>query len=126
MPAYGAGVVDETALEGVTAEMRAYLEGVARPLREQGLTVRTRAVAEGRPAAAILAEAEAQPCDLIALATHGRRGLSRLFLGSVADKVVRGAAASVLLCRPLAPAREEGHAVAFDQEAPGVAHPAAG
>jgi nucleotide-binding universal stress UspA family protein len=125
MPAYGAGVVDGTALERVQGEMHAYLEGVARPLREQGLAVRTRVVAEGRPAAAILAEAEAQPCDLIALATHGRRGLSRLFLGSVADKVVRGAAASVLLCRPLAPAREDARAAALGREAPGVTHPAA-
>jgi nucleotide-binding universal stress UspA family protein len=106
LPVYGTGLIDESALEGVKGGMQAYLEGAARPLREQGLEVRTRVVTEGRPAVAILAEAEAQPCDLIALATHGRRGLSRLFLGSVADKVVRGASASVLLCRPLAPAAE--------------------
>ncbi len=123
MPAYGAGLVDEGALERVEGERHAYLEEVARPLREQGLEVRTRVVPDGRPAAAILDAAEAQGCDLIALATHGRRGLSRLFLGSVADKVVRGAAASVLLCRPLAPAREDAPAVAFNREAPGVAGP---
>jgi nucleotide-binding universal stress UspA family protein len=97
---------------------------VARPLREQGLEVRTRVVTEGRPVAAILSEAEAGHCDLIALATHGRRGLSRLFLGSVADKVVRGAAASVLLCRPLAPARGDSPA-AVGRESPGVPRSAA-
>jgi nucleotide-binding universal stress UspA family protein len=107
LPVYGTGLIDEHALERVQGGMHDYLEGAARPLREQGLEVRTRVVTEGRPAAAILAEAEARPCDLIALATHGRRGLSRLFLGSVADKVVRGASASVLLCRPLAPAGQE-------------------
>ena len=125
LPAYGAGTVDEGALERVEGERHAYLEEVARPLREEGLEVRARVVPEGRPAAAILAEAEDRPCDLIALATHGRRGLSRLFLGSVADKVVRGAAASVLLCRPLAPVREDARAAAFGREAPGVSRPAA-
>jgi nucleotide-binding universal stress UspA family protein len=124
LPAYGAGAVDEGARERARDETHAYLEGVARPLREQGLEVRTRVLTEGRPVAAILAEAEAGHCDLIALATHGRRGLSRLFLGRVADKVVRGAAASVLLCRPLAPAREEAPA-AVGREEPGVTHPAA-
>jgi nucleotide-binding universal stress UspA family protein len=39
--------------------------------------------------------------DLIALATHGRRGLPRLFLGSVADKVVRGSPVPVLVYRAL-------------------------
>jgi nucleotide-binding universal stress UspA family protein len=115
LPVYGAGLIDESALEGVKGVMHAYLEGAARPLREQGLAVVTRVVPEGRPATAILAEAEAQGCDLIALATHGRHGLSRLFLGSVADKVVRGASTSVLLCRPLSP-------VVGDSQARGAIH----
>jgi nucleotide-binding universal stress UspA family protein len=122
LPADG---VDEGALKRVQGKMQTYLEGVAAPLRERGLAVRTRVVAEGRPAAAILAEAEARHCDLIALATHGRRGLSRLFLGSVADKVVRGATAPVLLFRPMAPVREDTCAAAIDREAPGVSRPAA-
>jgi nucleotide-binding universal stress UspA family protein len=124
MPVYGAGLMDGGALEHMEGEMHTYLEEVARPLRERGLEVRTRVAAEGRPAAAILAAAEAQPCDLIALATHGRRGLSRLFLGSVADKVVRGSAAAVLLCRPLEPAREDARAEAFRRAAPVVPRPA--
>ncbi len=53
-----------------------------------------------QPASAILEEAEANHAKLIALATHGRRGLSRLLLGSVADKLVRGAATPVLVYRP--------------------------
>jgi nucleotide-binding universal stress UspA family protein len=53
-----------------------------------------------RPAEAILGDAEAQQVDLIALATHGRGGVSRLFLGSVADKVVRGATVPVLVYHP--------------------------
>ena len=38
---------------------------------------------------------------LIALATHGRGGLKRLVLGSVADKVLRGADTAVLVYRPV-------------------------
>ena len=48
----------------------------------------------------ILAEAEAQGSKLIALATHGRGGLKRLLLGSVADRIVRSGALPVLVCRP--------------------------
>jgi nucleotide-binding universal stress UspA family protein len=39
--------------------------------------------------------------DLIAMATHGRGGLPRLFLGSVADKVLRGCHTPLLVYRPL-------------------------
>ena len=47
----------------------------------------------------IAADAEAWPADLIVICTHGRRGLSRLFLGSVAEGVVRVATKPVLLIR---------------------------
>jgi nucleotide-binding universal stress UspA family protein len=53
-----------------------------------------------QPAAAILKEAKAPAMDMVALETHGRRGLSRLFLGSVANKVIRGASLPVLVHRP--------------------------
>jgi nucleotide-binding universal stress UspA family protein len=52
---------------------------------------------------AILEEAYAWGADLIALAPQGRGGLSRLLLGSVADKVLRGSGIRVLVCRPSAP-----------------------
>jgi nucleotide-binding universal stress UspA family protein len=77
-----------------------YLERVAQRLRVEGLTVRTRTVS-GQPAAtAILHEAQAGRIDLIAMETHGRGGLNRVLLGSVADKVVRGATITVLVQRP--------------------------
>lgn len=44
-------------------------------------------------------DAEAWPADLIVIGTHGRRGLSRLFLGSVAEGVARVATNPVLLVR---------------------------
>ena len=105
-------------------EAEDYLERVAERLRARSLQVRTRVVADLHPAAAILREAAVSDVDLVALATHGRRGLSRLFLGSVADKVVRGAAASVLLCRPLAPLGEWSRTAA-GREAPEVSRPGA-
>jgi len=48
-------------------------------------------------AAEILALAEEQESDLVVVGTHGRRGLPRLLLGSVADRVLRNAASSVLV-----------------------------
>jgi nucleotide-binding universal stress UspA family protein len=93
-------------LQSVQDELRkealAYLEKVAAPLREQGLHVLTRVAFEEQPALGVLHEAEAEGVGIVALATHGRRGLARLVLGSVADKVVRGAKLPVLLCRPKA------------------------
>lgn len=47
----------------------------------------------------IAADAEAWQADLIVICTHGRRGLSHLFLGSVAEGVVRVATKPVLLIR---------------------------
>lgn len=52
-----------------------------------------------RVSAAIAEEAKRWGADLIVVGTHGRRGLDRLLLGSVAEGVVRTAAVSVLLVR---------------------------
>jgi nucleotide-binding universal stress UspA family protein len=81
-------------------EARAYLDGVADRLRARGARVEARVVVEDQAAAGILREAERLGADLIALATHGRRGLSRLVMGSVADKVIRAAPMPVLVRRP--------------------------
>jgi nucleotide-binding universal stress UspA family protein len=82
-------------------EAQDYLERLAVSLRARPVTVQTRVVSHEQPAAAILDDAQKNAVDLIALATQGRGGLKRLLLGSVADKVVRGAATPVLVCRPL-------------------------
>lgn len=82
------------------SEARDYLEKVAERLRGQGLTVNTQVAVAEQPGVSILLCAE-PPIDLIALETHGRRGLSRLFLGSVADKVIRGAHVPVLVQQPV-------------------------
>jgi nucleotide-binding universal stress UspA family protein len=51
---------------------------------------------EGDPAGVILRVAHATPCDLIVMGTHGRTGLGRLLMGSVAEEVVRKAPCPVL------------------------------
>lgn len=60
------------------------------------------AVAECAPSVAqgILDLAERHEADLIVIATHGRSGVGRMILGSVTDKVVRGADLPVLVVRP--------------------------
>ena len=91
----------QPATEQLQAEARAYLEGVADRLRAQSLRVQTRVIVNTQPAVAILERSLESPDGVIALATHGRGGLTRALLGSVADKVVRGATIPVLVCRPL-------------------------
>lgn len=53
----------------------------------------------GPPAATVLDVAERGGFDLIVLGTHGRTGLPRLLMGSVAEKIVRGAGCAVLTVR---------------------------
>jgi nucleotide-binding universal stress UspA family protein len=84
----------------IHAQAESYLNGKAENLRSRGLKTKVVVVVEEQPAVAILHEADARGAGLIALATHGRRGLSRLILGSVADKVIRAAHVPVLVERP--------------------------
>jgi nucleotide-binding universal stress UspA family protein len=57
-------------------------------------------VTEGSPRRAIVARAEEVHADLVVVGTHGRTGLARMALGSVAETVVRSAPCSVLVVRP--------------------------
>ena len=57
-------------------------------------------VAEGVPGDAVVEAAQRLGCDLVIMATHGRSGLGRAVLGSVADHVVRHVHSAVLLVRP--------------------------
>lgn len=103
----GSAVGMLTAEEMVTLqrqEAAAHLEAAAQALRDAGATRVQCEIAEGHPGEAILAAAERLSCDLIVMATHGRTGLRRAILGSVADYVVRHAQQTpVLLVRPPAP-----------------------
>jgi nucleotide-binding universal stress UspA family protein len=87
--------------EEIRSEAAAYLASIAHRLESRGMNVRTHVVVEDKPARAILQEAEGEHAGLIAMETHGRGGLARLFFGSVADTVVRGAHVPVLIHRPV-------------------------
>ncbi|MBK5256419.1 MAG: universal stress protein [Vicinamibacteria bacterium] len=72
-------------------EMRLFLV----PVREARIDHEIE-ISEGDPWREILASAEQTPADLVVMGTHGRSGLERLFLGSVAEKLIRRLPCSVL------------------------------
>jgi nucleotide-binding universal stress UspA family protein len=76
-----------------------YLAKIKAQLSKEGVNVEAK-VLTGRPAETITDFAQREKVDLIALATHGRSGISRWVFGSVADKLVRSSSAPVLLIRP--------------------------
>lgn len=77
----------------------AYLDRVQVRLQASGLLTEAHVTMAGQPVASILALAEEKDATLIAMSTSGRGGAARLLLGSVADKVIRGASCPVLLSR---------------------------
>ena len=81
-----------------TERLQTYLQQQAARLINAGLTVEIQVVA-GSPATAILDSAKEAAADLIVMATHGRSGLQRFWMGSVALKVVQSAPIPVLLVR---------------------------
>jgi len=97
MPAPDFGAPTVQAL-GEHAE--SYLERLTRKLRSDhaSLDVRGETCVDEAPARAIVDVARKHQCDLAVMVTHGR-GMSRLVIGSVADKVLRGGPPAVLLSR---------------------------
>ena len=85
--------------EELRQEAREYLDEVAGDLRSRGIRVSTKLL-DGPPAGAIIDYARQAPIDLIALTTHGRTGLSRWILGSVAEALVRASGDPVLVIPP--------------------------
>src|SRR5690606_30923310 len=76
-----------------------YLKRVAGELRELGYRVHI-TVGDGDVATTICQVAKAQDADLIAMTTHGRSGVQRWIMGSVAERVIRTAQQPVYLIRP--------------------------
>lgn len=77
-----------------------HVAAVAERLRAHGVQVRTHIPVHQSPAEAILAYAHECGASLIAMTSHGRGATARLLIGSVADKVVRGATVPVLVRVP--------------------------
>ena len=79
-------------------EAKASVAAAAKVLQAAGFAVKTKVV-EADPRTAILDISEESRPDLIVLGSHGRRGLQRFLLGSVAESVARHARCSVLIVR---------------------------
>ena len=73
-----------------------YLEQVASGIRERGIPVHVRVI-HGPVPVSIIEFADRAQADLVVMARRGRSGVSRWLIGSVADRVVRGATAPILL-----------------------------
>ena len=86
-------------LEKPDTTMKAHLDNAAGTLAEAGIKATT-VVSNGDAAAEILAYAEVNGCDLIAMSTRGHSALRRGLMGSVTDAVVRGSKTPVLAAGP--------------------------
>jgi len=93
-------VVESPRLDKRKAEAQSYLDRLAECYRANARSIQTHVVVGESVATAVLDVARIWSVDLIAIATHGRGGLKRLLLGSVADKIVRGTSVPVLVYRP--------------------------
>ena len=90
----------ERLVEEAREDAEEYLDGVATRIRDQGISeVRTEA-SIGNASSAIVDLARAADDPLVVMATHGRSGIGRWMLGSVADRVVRHGPGPVLVVRP--------------------------
>ena len=94
--AYGAGEMYYGIAEPDTAALQKMLQEIRVP---ENVSVE-RHLAAGEPAGTIVRFAEENAVDLIVLSTHGRTGLVRLLMGSVAEEVVRRAKCLVLTLKP--------------------------
>lgn len=96
------GVEDsETHWQKNQDEARFSLESQARRLRKAGYAT-TIEVRVGSPVEEIARFVEEERVDLVAMATHGRKGINRLLMGSVAEEVLRTISVPILLDRPVA------------------------
>ena len=109
VPQFGEGFLNVQSASEIEAAARkwatASLEDCIAKARGEGLTARA-ALRTGVPHQEIIGLARDERADLIVIGTHGRGGMDRVLLGSVADRVVRLAPCPVLTVRqPPAPAR---------------------
>jgi nucleotide-binding universal stress UspA family protein len=95
---WDSGATNERLAQSLLLQARELVERVASGLRASGLSIET-AVRSGDPRTEIEDEAKTWSADLIVVGSHGRTGMSRWLLGSVAEHIVRHAHCSVEVCR---------------------------
>jgi nucleotide-binding universal stress UspA family protein len=96
------GLPMEASWEGIDEMLRTDAETALATVRDiatsHDVPVETH-VLDGSPQREIVRYAEAEGCDLVVMGTHGRGGIDRLLLGSVAEKVVRASNVPVMTVR---------------------------
>ncbi len=97
----------DTIIEDGVRHCTSYLRGVATTFSDSHITC---TVEKGKAEEAIIEKGAADKTMLITMATHGRSGLNRFLLGSVAEKVLRGTGNPLLLIRASEEAKSEGEA----------------
>ncbi|TVR63478.1 MAG: universal stress protein [Gemmatimonadales bacterium] len=90
---------EEDEREEAMEQLRVHLKELAADFQSEGIDTSVRVVVNESPARAILERQAEIGADLIAMSTRGRGAVARLFLGSVADKVVRGSDVPVMVVR---------------------------
>jgi nucleotide-binding universal stress UspA family protein len=104
----GAEVAMQAALEEEKrdrAHARRYLSGKVRTLKSRDIEASYRVIV-GDPARSIMKFADKEKIDLVVMTTHGKSGLKRAIMGSVADAVIRESGKPVLVVRPRAGGRK--------------------
>ena len=92
--------IDDEAIHQRLDMVKTYLNGMAGEFREKGITARIH-FNQGPVVESIIQAAEKEDADLIAMASHGRTGLSRVFYGSVAAGILHRVDRPLLLIRAL-------------------------
>lgn len=95
----GAAGTTQTLAQLASDQAQAAMREFVTQAREDGIEIANTRVEQGDPAHTIVALAEREGYDLIAMGTHGRSGFAHLLLGSVAEKVVRRSTRPVLTVR---------------------------
>jgi nucleotide-binding universal stress UspA family protein len=85
--------------EAIASSAKRILAAVRDAAEKIGVACEVIHVKDQYPADGIVETAKARACDLIVMASHGRRGLSRALLGSQTNKVVMHSSIPVLVCR---------------------------
>jgi nucleotide-binding universal stress UspA family protein len=96
-----AHVVERKRYEGMLAAGKrpgVYLQRTAERLKAKGINTHIELLT-GDPSEAIVSYADNSPCDIIVMASHGRSGVTRWAIGSVADKVFRASSVPVLMVK---------------------------
>ena len=94
-----AGVADMSLIEMYRSNAEDALAQFVQEAKTRGIVVRAAFSEHGPPASTITDFARRREYDLIVIGTHGRTGLSRALIGSVAERVVRYASCPVLAVR---------------------------